>query len=220
MILRGTTETVERPVRHVADLSLRPRIGVPRGVRTPFIGSAALAFASFALGGFYAALTPGLLAHRMGQTSVALMGGVVGLYFGTAAVTASTARRLSPMPTLVGAVVLLLLGVGLLVLSDARRALGLLLAGTIVCGAAMALGYRGSLKIVDEIAPDDRRAELLAAYLLVCYAGISLPVVGVGLATKTLGPETAHRLFAVVVALLAIVAGVIGVVRRTDKGEA
>jgi predicted MFS family arabinose efflux permease len=213
-LLWSTPETVERPVRRIADLELRPRMSVPRGIRTAFTGAAALAFASFALGGFYAALAPGLLVHRMGLTSVAVIGGVVGLYFGVAAIVALAARRLPPMVTLVSAVLLLLVGVGLLVLSDAHRALGLLLVGTVVCGAAQALGYRGSLQIVDEIAPAERRAELLAAYLLVCYTANSLPVLGVGLTAQATGPETAHRLFAGVVAVLALVAGGIGTLRR------
>ncbi|MFL5494646.1 MAG: hypothetical protein ACJ8DC_09730, partial [Gemmatimonadales bacterium] len=70
------------------------------------------------------------------------------------------------------------------------------------------------LQIVDEIAPSDRRAELLTSYLLVCYSGNSLPIVSVGLLSRAAGPETAHRVFAGVLALLALVAGGIGGSRR------
>ncbi|MFL5495673.1 MAG: MFS transporter [Gemmatimonadales bacterium] len=213
-LLRLTPETVEQPVSSWGELSLRPRIGVPGGLRAAFTASASLAFASFALGGFYAALAPGLLMQRMGQTSVAIVGGVVALYFGVAAIAASAARRLPRGATLAGAVGLLLLGLALLLLADAHRAFGLLLGGTVISGAAMALGYRSSLQIVDEIAPSDRRAELLTSYLLVCYSGNSLPIVSVGLLSRTAGPGTAHRAFAAVLALLALVAGGIGGSRR------
>ena len=213
-LLRHAPETVERPVKRLSQVSLRPRIGVPKGLRTPFLGSAALAFASFALGGFYAALTPGLLMQRMGQTSVAVIGGVVALYFGAAAVTALAARRLTRRATLAGAVLLLLSGLALLVLAEAGRELRLLLAGTVVAGAAMALGYRGSLQIVDEIAPDDRRAELFTSYLLVCYTGNALPVIGVGFLTRAMGAQPAHRVFAGVLAVLGLVAGGIGGARK------
>src|SRR5207249_1570183 len=67
-LLRSTPETAEQPVSNWRELSLRPRIGVPEGLRGAFSASASLAFASFALGGFYAALAPGLLMRRMGQT--------------------------------------------------------------------------------------------------------------------------------------------------------
>ena len=70
---------------------------------------------------------------------------------------------------------------------------------------------------MDEIAPEDRRAELLASYLLVCYTGNSLPIVTVGVLSQAIGPETAHRLFAAVLALLALVAGGIGGSRRFSE---
>ena len=58
------------------------------------------------------------------------------------------------------AVGLILAGLALLVLADAHRSFGMLLGGTVVAGAAMALGYRSSVQIVDElIAPDDQHAE-------------------------------------------------------------
>jgi MFS family permease len=209
ILLRALPETVERRVP-VSRLSLHPRIGVPEGLRTAFLGSAALAFASFALGGFYTALTPGLLTHRMGQTNVAVIGGVTGLFYGAAALTATGARKLSRGATLAWAVTLVFVGLGLLLLADGHRSLVLLLAATVVCGGAMALGYRGSLTIVDEIAPEDRRAELLASYLLVVYAGNSLPVVSVGFLSRAAGPETAHQIFAAVLALLALLAAAIG----------
>jgi MFS family permease len=208
ILLRSLPETVERRIP-ASRLSLHPRIGVPDGLRTVFLGAAALAFASFALGGFYTALTPGLLTHRMGQTNVAVIGGVTALFYVAAAITATGARKLSRGATLGCAVTLVIIGLGLLLLADGHRSLGLLLAATVVCGAAMALGYRGSLTIVDEIAPHDRRAELLASYLLVVYIGNSLPVVTVGFLSRAAGPETAHQIFAAVLALLAIIAAAI-----------
>jgi MFS family permease len=218
LLLRPMPETVQRPVP-VSRLSLHPRIGVPKGLRTAFVGSAALAFASFALGGFYTALTPGLLTHRMGQASVAVVGAVTGLFYLAAAITATGVRRLSQGTTLASAVVLVLVGLGLLLLADGQRSLALLVTATIVCGAAMALGYRGSLRIVDEMAPENRRAELLSSYLLVCYVGNSLPVVGVGFLARASGPERAHQIFAGVLALLALIAATLGS-RRSLTGVA
>src|SRR3984885_8185413 len=83
-------EGVEHTVRDVNDLSLRPRIGVPRNIRLAFIAPAAMAFATFALGGFYAALTPGLLSHSLQQHNLAVIGALVALFFGSGALTAAT----------------------------------------------------------------------------------------------------------------------------------
>lgn len=49
--------------------------------------------------------------------------------------------------------------------------------GTATGGAALALAYRGSLQVINDIAPDDRRAEVVASHRIVCFLGNSLPVV-------------------------------------------
>lgn len=79
------------------------------------------------------------------------------------------------------ALALLWIGLGLLMLAEARHSMALLIAAAIVTGAAQAVGYRGSLQIINEIAPEEQRAEVLSSYLLVNYVGNSLPVIGVGL---------------------------------------
>ena len=74
------------------------------------------------------------------------------------------------------ALALLWIGLGLLMLAEARHSMALLIAAAIVTGAAQAVGYRGSLQIINEIAPEEQRAEVLSSYLLVNYVGNSLPV--------------------------------------------
>jgi hypothetical protein len=77
-------------------------------------------------------------------------------------------------------------------------------------GAAAALGYRGSLQVVNEIAPADRRAEVTSSFLLCCYLGNAIPVVGVGVISKLATPIVASSAFAVTIALFAIAALVTG----------
>ena len=79
-----------------------------------------------------------------------------------------------------------------------------------VAGAAMALGYRSSLGIINAIAPGAQRAEVVSSYLLVCYSANAIPVVGVGVLTKAVDATVAHEIFAGVLALLGIVACLIG----------
>jgi MFS family permease len=207
--MRTVPETV-KPVRDVRSLSLQPRIGVPRGIRLAFAAPACMTFTAFALGGFYAAVVPGLMAQRLHVDNVADIGAVVALFFGVACATAMTTSRVKGRAAMYGAVVLVVLGLTLLVVSEQEASVGLLLAATLLAGAAMALGYRGSLEIVNEIAPAERRAEVICTYLLVCYSANSLPVLGVGLLSLTVGPLEAHLSFAIVIAVLAVIATGIG----------
>jgi hypothetical protein len=72
---------------------------------------------------------------------------------------------------------------------------------------------------VNEIAPSERRGEMLASYILFCYAGNSLPIVGVGLLSTLTRPATADISFALIIAALAAAALVTGALRlRTRSG--
>ena len=87
----------------------------------------------------------------------------------------------------------------------ATLALGMF-AATAFCGAASGLGYRGSLQVVNEIAPADRRAEVLSAYFICCFTGNSVPVIGVGVITMQAGAPAASASFAALIVLFALAA--------------
>jgi hypothetical protein len=78
-------------------------------------------------------------------------------------------------------------------------------ASALVCIAG-AIGYRGSVQVVNEIAPDARRSEVVSAYHAFCFAGNSVPVIGTGVLSVWVSGWLADTVFAVVIASLALVA--------------
>ena len=70
-------ETVKHRVRRWSQISLRPRIGVPRSIIGAFVAPAVTVFASFALLGFYSALAPSLLQRSLQVESHAIGGAVI-----------------------------------------------------------------------------------------------------------------------------------------------
>jgi MFS family permease len=100
----------------------------------------------------------------------------------------------------------LLPAVTLVVAAQAARSLALLLLAAALAGVTMALGYRGSLQVVNDIAPDERRAEVVSSYLIACFTGNSVPVIGLGVLTTLTDPLIASIAFAGTVAALAIAA--------------
>ena len=97
-----------------------------------------------------------------------------------------------------------------LALAEPLKSLPSLLAGTIIGGVAAALGYRGTLQVVNRIAPGDRRAEVISSYLITCYLGNSVPVIGIGVLSALWGHAVASAVFAATLALLAVIALVTG----------
>jgi MFS family permease len=203
-------ETVPRPVTRLADASFRPRLGVPRDIRAAFVAPAVAGFATFALVGYYAALVPSLLAEDLGFRSSALAGAVVAALFIVAAVAVQATRRLTSRTAMLAGLGLLLPSLVFLALAEPLGSLSVLLMGTMTGGVAGALGYRGTLQVVNRIAPKDRRAEVLSSYLIACYLGNSLPVIGVGVLSMLWGHALAYAIFAATIAVLAVIALITG----------
>jgi len=195
-------ETVRQRVR-LAEVALKPRIGIPPHIRLQFLSPAVAGFATFSLIGFYAALIPNLLADSLHQAAPLIAGIVVCALFTVAAVTILTTGRLASQTTMLTALALLPPAVWLLVGAQLARSLPLLLGAAALSGIAGGLGYRGSLEVVNRIAPADRRSETVSSYLIACFAGNSVPVIGIGLLSADLGPLTAHIIFAAVITALA-----------------
>jgi MFS family permease len=94
----------------------------------------------------------------------------------------------------------------MLVLAEFASSLAMLVIGTAVTGVATGLGYRCCLQIVNEIAPEERRAEVVSAFVSVCYVGISIPAVGIGLVATAASFGVATLVFGGVIAAIAIAA--------------
>lgn len=199
-------ETVRQPVARVRDASFRPRLGVPRSIRRRFIAPSVTAFATFALGGYYGALAPSLLADELDLASPAIAGGIVAQLYAISAAAVMATRTLPSRTAMLGGLALLVPSVGFLLLAQTVGSIAALLAGTTIGGVAIGLGYRGSLQVANTIAPQDQRAEVVASYMIVCFLGNSLPVVGVGVLSAIAGHGVAHSVFAAMIAALAVVA--------------
>ncbi|HEY2686001.1 MAG TPA: MFS transporter [Steroidobacteraceae bacterium] len=210
LLLGRVRDGVSTPVSSLRELSLKPRIGVPKDIRLPFVSPAALAFAVFALGGFYGALAPGLLTHQLHENNVAIVGTVVTLFFGTGALVAALTGQFKHRTSLLICTALLIAGLASLLVCERESSMTWLLIASIVTGSAMALGFRSSLGMVNELAPSGQRAELISAYLLVCYTANSVPVIAIGLLSRIFSVPLLHAEFAALLPFLTVVACFVG----------
>ncbi len=80
--------------------------------------------------------------------------------------------------------------------AQAMRSMLLLVLAAALAGLTLALGYRGSLEVVNQIAPDDRRAEVVSSYYIACFLGNSVPVIGLGVLSTLADPFIASVAFA------------------------
>jgi predicted MFS family arabinose efflux permease len=188
-------ETVTRPA---ARPPYRPqRIAVPAHARGTFFAAAAGAFVSFAAFGLFTSLAPSFMAGTLGYHSHALAGVPAVTGFG-AAIVAQLAAGAWDVRRLVGTgTAALSAGLALLVTALWAPSLALFLAGGVITGAGAGLLFKGGIVRASVLAAaSENRAEVLAGFFLAGYLGLSVPVLGLGVATQFVAPKVALLAFA------------------------
>jgi MFS family permease len=192
-------ETVQMPDRV---LEFRPRLGVASTARATFWQASVIAFCVFALLGFFGALVPTFLRNTLDEPNLALAGAVVFLLFGAATLSQLLLYSLTSRMARLAGLILLLFGLVLIEVSLALANLACFLGGTAVGGIGIGLAFMGSLAAINQIAPPERKSEMVSAFFVVAYIGITIPVVGVGLIAQETSLFAASLCLAAVLALL------------------
>ena len=180
------------------------RLGIPERGRDEFVAASVAGFAAFALLGLFTSLVPGFLAGQLHQGSHAIQGAVVFLMLTVGAVAQVTVSRFRSTPVVLAGLGLFLGALALILTALAASAMGLFLAGTVAGGVACGAIFLGSLATANRLAPADRRGQTLSAFFVACYAGLIIPVVGVGVLSGFTGTFTAVLVFSILLAALCL----------------
>ena len=81
------------------------------------------------------------------------------------------------------------------------------------------LSFRAALGAVTAASPEHQRGGVASTFFAVCYVGISLPVVGVGIGTRAYGLTHTGEVFAAIIGVLAL-AALASLVRQSRRSGA
>jgi len=180
------------------------RLGIPERTRRAFVPAAAATAAAFAVFGVFAGLAARFVRVELGSGSLVLAGVAAFAVFGAAAVAQLAVASLGPARALDRGAALLPAALALLVAALVWTRIELFLAAAVVGGTGAGLAFVAALARVAATAPPDRRAEVASSLFVVAYAAMSLPVVGIGVASEALGVVAATCTFAALAAVLAV----------------
>jgi MFS family permease len=184
LVLAFLPETVTRRER----ASLRfTGLAIPAQGRREFIAAGVAAFAAYALNGLFASLVPGFTTAMLHHANYAVAGGVTCVFFATGGASALGLARFNSRPVLLAGLGLFLAGLALSVAGLSATSLALFLIGAIVAGSAFGALIIGSLSTANRLAPPETRAKVISTYFVFAYVGLSIPVVGVGVASDYVG---------------------------------
>jgi MFS family permease len=180
------------------------RLHVPRQLRATFARAAAAGAAAFAMSGLFSSVAPTFLASGLHRPSPALAGGVMFGLFASSAAGQLVVPRIQVRLALPAGCAGIIAGAALTAAALAASSLGLLITGAIVVGLGQGVAIGAGLAALTAGTPADRRAEVDSSYFVAAYAGVSVPIIGVGLLSELTGLRAAaYALIAVVTAVTA-----------------
>jgi MFS family permease len=187
---------------------------VPPEARGALVKAGTAGFAGFAVLGLFTAVSPAFLG-LLGRHSPLATGLVVFSVFAASAGGQLASARLPLRTALLTGIAALIVGIVAVGFSLGMSSLALLVVGGIVAGVGQGLSFRSALAAVTVASPAHQRGEVASSFFAICYVGISLPVVGVGVGTKAFGLVPAGEVFAGIIAALSL-AALIALARPTS----
>ncbi|MEV8227180.1 MFS transporter [Streptomyces sp. NPDC079167] len=216
-LLLGLKETVgeRRPLSTV-----RPqRPGLPPEVRKVFGPAALASFVGFALFGVFTSVSPAFLSEFLDVDNHAVSGLIVALAFFASVGGQSAVGRIGERRSLSLGCAGLLGGLVLLAAALRWQLLPLIVLSALLGGAGQGLAFRAALSRVAAASPAGSRAAVISTLFVVAYAGISLPVIGVGILSDHIGLQDAGLVFIACMAVLVTCAGLY-LLRRPSRPAA
>ncbi|MEJ2887128.1 MFS transporter [Actinomycetospora aeridis] len=208
LVVGALTWAIVEPIE-VPDgrLSWRPqKVSVPPEVRGVFVRAAIAGFAGFAVLGLFTAVSPSFLTQVLHVENHFVTGLVVFTLLGASTLGQVASSRLHERPALLIGCAALVVGILVVGAAIGLASLPLLVGGAAVGGVGQGMSFRAGLGAVNAGSPPERRSEVASSFFLVLYVGISLPVIGEGLASAAFGLVTSGMVFAGAVAVLGVVA--------------
>ncbi|MEV4113423.1 MFS transporter [Nonomuraea sp. NPDC049695] len=183
------------------------RPAVPGSGRAVFWAAAWGNLLAFAVLGLYVGMTPAFLNAIGRGGSPALAGAAVSAVLAAGTATQLSTARLPRARLVMPSLVLVWCGLALGTVAVWASELVTFLIGGVLCGGGAGLLFKVSVAAGTAQAEDGHdRAGVLATLFLAAYAGMSIPVIGLGVATQHTGARIALTGFAVLAA--SVLAGV------------
>lgn len=182
---------------------------VPAEIRRSFAIAATAAFVAWAVTGLFLSLIPSFVITVLGDHNLAVAGGVMALMLAVSAIAQLAAQRQESLRTETAGLAVMVCGVIALILAVLDKSLPVLLGASVLAGVGQGLAFMGSLGDVSEVAPAERKGDIVASYYVVIYLATALPAVGVGVLAEVASLSTAFLVFACVVIAICL-AGLTG----------
>lgn len=186
---------------------IRPqRVGVAPQARPAFLIGCLSVFAAWSVGGIYLGLGGSLAKELLHVNNHLIVGVVIFTVQGLGGLSVLVFTSASNRTTAVIGCLALIIGMGIAALAIRLSHPVMFLCGDMVAGVGFGLAFMSGTRRVTQAAPANERGKTLAAYFVVAYLAISVPVIAAGAVSAHMGLVSTFYLFVGIISMVALAA--------------
>lgn len=217
VVVIGLPETV---AAHTRPFTYRPqRVRVDAAGRREFAAAGIAGAAAFAVMGFFTSLTGTFVGGTLGVSSHFVVGLVVFTMMGASAGSQVVLARITLRRKVSWGRTAIAVGLLVLAASGATASLPLFVLAAVIAGGGIGLVFSAAIATAGALADAEHRGETIAGMFLAAYAGITVPVVAVGVSFTWFSVPVLMIAFSGIV-LVVMIAATGVMLRHTATGTA
>lgn len=195
----------------------RPHL--PAVIRRPFAIASATSFVAWAGTALFLSLAPSYVSVLLDIENPMVGGGVIFLVSAASLAAQLACRGASPQRLMVSGLILLATGLCGFVLAVPTHSFLLLLGSSLASGCGQGLAFMGAMTLVSQVAPPERRGDILSGFYVASYLGVGLPILGAGFGAGWIGLYPAMVIFAALVATSGLLLAFVATTDRSCKAR-
>lgn len=160
---------------------------VPRDIRKPFYISSTTSFIAWSIMSLMLSIIPSYLGTLVGKSNLTISGAVIALVLGLSTLHQIMLRKQPIRTLIVIGYTLLCFGLAGMVLTIMTKSIWFLILTTVLIGLGHGPTYAGSLALINEVSPNNSRADIISTFYVVTYLGVSIPILILGFGAQWIG---------------------------------
>lgn len=194
-----------------------PRVGVPREARSTYWRSAVAVLPPFTLLGLFSSLTPRFIHDSLGIDNLFVAGLATFVLFEVGVAAQLLFREREPRWSILVGLPLLMVALGLVLAGFLLPNTVLFGLGTVIGGVGAGLSFMGGMSQLSAAVPHDSHAQSVASYLIAAQIGLAVPILSIGVLTRSMELPAATTIVVGVVLAIAVVGLVVNARRGRQR---
>lgn len=179
-----------------------------------FYSYSIIGFIAWSIAGFYMSILPSFITSLLHITNLIISGVIIFLMFFFSMLSQIVFKNIDSIKSSMIGILGLMLSFLMLIIGLYYSQLYIIVFSSMILGVSHGLSFMGSLSFINKNAHNENKANIISNYFMICYLGVGVSVLFIGLETTVTGLITSVSIFFIII--LTITLFLITFIKKSD----